>query len=200
MKTQGIWLWIAPQQHVQRSKVPVRSKWFPCLHWDEEDPSSTRFTWLRTLGLSCFWLREKKSDRISCPVVIRASGPHSRHFEDRARWTMNWFFLEGMKRLQGCTGMTGEYVEWTRSDQDTVINSIRCRGLCSICGGTPDICFRLIDSDCWSISLGHLSFENASSDGIRRDSDISGSLMSVHSIPPAIYPNLSIEFFSPSNT
>jgi hypothetical protein len=50
------------------------------------------------------------------------------------------------------------------------------------------------------MSLGHLPFENASSDVIRRDSDILGSLMSVHSIPSTIYPNLSIEFFGSSDT
>jgi hypothetical protein len=55
-----------------------------------------------------FPLSEKKSDGISCRELIRASGPHSRHFESHPSEILVEVFLEWMKRLQRCIDMNGE--------------------------------------------------------------------------------------------
>jgi hypothetical protein len=44
------------------------------------------------MKLSSFRRYEEKSDGISCREFIRASRPHSGHFEDRPGWDLSWDF------------------------------------------------------------------------------------------------------------
>jgi hypothetical protein len=46
-------------------------------------------------------------------------------------------FLDGMKRLQRCVDMNGEFAGWTKSYQYININAIQWIGMCYAEGGTP---------------------------------------------------------------
>jgi hypothetical protein len=63
----------------------------PLPQWDEEDPSSILFARLGTIWLFLFG-SVKKSNGIWCGEFIRASGPHSSHFEGHPEWSINWGF------------------------------------------------------------------------------------------------------------